>query len=100
VRRRAVLVMPQGESPHPGLPHGLCGGLHDAASSQQKLIGRLLSHAEPDYSGCCANGRNKYFAIIARDIRPFDVTQSCLPRIALRAWRARKTGWTLGTRRS
>src|SRR5215831_18752660 len=58
-----------------------------------KNYGRLLSHAEPNDAGCCANGRNKYFAIIARDSRPFDVTQSaCLPRIALRAWRPRRTG--------
>ena len=73
-------------------------------SSSQQNFGRLLSHAEPNYSGCCAtfgpggslkgsrtflaNGRNKYFAIIASDSisRPFDVTQSaCLPRIAFRA---------------
>ena len=88
-------------------------------SSSQQNFGRLLSHAEPNYSGCCAtfgpggslkgsrtflaNGRNKYFAIIARDgvSRPFDVTQSaCLPGIAFRAWRPRRTGWALGTRRS
>jgi hypothetical protein len=73
----------------------------------------LFSHAEPNHACCAAfgpgslqgraNGRNKYLAIIARDSisRPFDVTQSgCLPRIAFRAWRSRRTGWTLGTRRS
>jgi len=73
-------------------------------SSSQQNFGRLLSHAEPNYSGCCAtfgpggslkgsrtflaNGRNEYFAIIARDSisRPLDVMQSaCLPRIAFRA---------------
>ena len=83
------------------------------------LDGRLLSHTEPNYSGCCAtfgpggslkgsrtflaNGRNKYFAIIASDSisRPFDVTQSaCLPRITFRAGRPRRAGWTLRTRRS
>jgi len=61
-------------------------------------MGGLLSQAEPNYSGCCAafgpggslegsrtflaNGRTKYFAIVARDsiAGPFDLTQSaCLP---------------------
>jgi hypothetical protein len=96
------------------LCHGVCAtpvGVVLLAMSRgcvrlaSKNYGRLLSHAEPNYSGCCAtfgpggslkgsrtflaNGRNKYFAIIARDSisRPFDVTQSArLPRIALRAW--------------
>src|SRR5258708_35895846 len=42
-----------------------------------------------------ANGRNKYFALIARDSvsRPFDIAQSaCLPRLALRAWWSGRTG--------
>ena len=58
-------------------------------------LGRLLSHAEPDYAGCCAtfgtggrplngsgtflaNGRNQHFALIARDgiSGSFDMTQS------------------------
>jgi hypothetical protein len=91
---------------------GRCSPRHESrmCSSSQQNFGRLLSHAEPNYSGCCAtfgpggplkgsrtflaNGRNKYFALIARDgvSRPFDVTQSaCLPGIAFRAWRPRRT---------
>jgi hypothetical protein len=31
VRRAAVLVVPEGERPHPGLPHRHCRRLHDPA---------------------------------------------------------------------
>src|SRR5262249_54062750 len=72
----------------------------------------LLSHAEPNYSGCCAtfgpgggslkgsgtflaDGRNKCFALIARDgiSGSFEMTQSaCLSGLPLRARRSRRTG--------
>ena len=74
-------------------------------------MGRLLSHAEPNYAGCCAtfgtgggplngsgtflaNGRNQHFALIARDgiSGAFDMTQSaCLPGLTLRARRSSRT---------
>src|SRR5262249_1535939 len=72
----------------------------------------LLSHAKANKSGCCvafgagtslkggrtffANGRNKDFAIVARDSisGPFDVTQSaCLPRFPLGARRTGRAGF-------
>jgi hypothetical protein len=60
--------------PRPGRPANSDRGFHLAAA--------LLSHAELNYAGCCANGRNQHFALIARDGisgSPFDMTQSaCL----------------------
>src|SRR5262245_388399 len=72
---------------------------------------RLLSHAESNYAGCCAtfgsagslkdcraflaDGRDKHFAIVARDSisGSLDVAHSaCLPRLAFRTWRSRRTG--------
>jgi len=87
---------------------------HRAGSGALNRQGGLLSNAEANYSSdCCAafgpgsslkggrtflaNGRNKYFAISARDSisRPFDVTQGArLPRLTLGAWRSRRTGRT------
>jgi hypothetical protein len=72
---------------------------------------RLLSHAEPNYAGCCAtfgtgggplngsgtflaNGRNQHFALIARDgiSGSFNMTQSaCLSGLTFRAGRSRRT---------
>src|SRR5262245_16110757 len=72
---------------------------------------QLLSHAEPNYAGCCAtfgtgggplngggtflaNSRNQHFALIARDgiSGPFDMTQNAwLSGLTLRARRSRRT---------
>ena len=74
-------------------------------------VSRLLSHAEPNDSGCrgtfgtggslkggrtfLANGRNQDFAIVARDSisGPFDMTQSvCLSRLTFQARGSRRAG--------
>ena len=96
---------------------GRCSPRHESrmCSSSQQNFGRLLSHAEPNYSGCCAtfgtgggplngsgaflaNGRNQHFALIARDgiSGSFDMTQSaCLSGLTLRARRSRRTEGSL-----
>jgi hypothetical protein len=88
---------------------------HDCLVRPPSLAG-LLSHAEPNDAGCraafgrrgslkgsrtfLANGRNKHFAIVARDgiSRSFRVAQSaCLPGLTLRArwsWRAGRACFT------
>jgi hypothetical protein len=88
---------------------GSCGARRRLHVDPTRLA--LLSYAEPNHASCCgtfrpsrslkdsrtffANGRYKHFAIIARDSisGSFDVTQdACLPRLALRARRSRRTG--------
>src|SRR5262245_12845052 len=87
-----------------------CGCVRLASKNYE----RLLSHAEPNYAGCCAtfgtgggplngsgtflaNGRNQHFALIARDgiSGSFDMTQSAyLSGLTRRSRRAEGSPFT------
>src|SRR5262249_38543332 len=100
---------------HLGSVRWRCSRLCRIRASRQavspRMPYRLLSHAESNYAGCCAtfgsagslkdcraflaDGRDKHFAIVARDSisGSLDVAHSpCLPRLAFRTWRSRRTG--------